>query len=503
MQPDGEQPRSTFALRARGIRKSFGGVEVLHGIDLDVVGGSVVALLGENGAGKSTLVRMLAGDHAPDAGEITIGDRIVAALDPVSAIDAGIRMIYQELNDAPPLTVAENVALGRWPSRRGFVSWSAIRGQARRMLDDLGVDIDVDRPVSSLRIGERQIVEIARALSADARCLILDEPTAALSDHEVEALFRFVRTLRDRGVAIVYITHRLDEVFALADEVRVLRDGYVALAAPTSEVDRPALVAAMVGRELGEIGRPAPSTAPRGKVALRMVDATLDGVFAHLDLEVATGEVVALYGKLGSGAFDVGETVFGLHKLDGGQLEIEGKAVRLRGPSEAIDHGIGLLPADRKREGAFLTRSVAENLAVSSWSRLARRGLITRDREAAAYQTWHERLRVRSRNDPQQPIGTLSGGNQQKVLLGRWLERGSRILVLIEPTRGVDVGAREEIYRVIRSLAAEGVAVLVCTSDNEEVVQLADRAVVLSRGTATASMTTHEISTQRLVAAAA
>lgn len=378
-----------------------------------------------------------------------------------------------------------------------------LRAHARAMLDDLGVDIDVDRPVSSLRVGERQIVEIARALSGEARCLILDEPTAALSDHEVESLFRFVRTLRERGVAIVYITHRLDEVFAISDEVRVLRDGRVALAAKTDAVDRAGLVSAMVGRDLDEIRRPEVPGAPCGPVALRLVDATVDKAFAHVDLAVAPGEVVALYGKIGSGAFDVGEAVFGLRQLASGRLEIHGEEVRLPGPAQAIAAGIGLLPADRKREGAFLVRSVAENLTVASWGRLSRHGWITERVESSAYRVWHDRLGVRSRNDPQQPIATLSGGNQQKVLLGRWLERGSKILVLIEPTRGVDVGAREEIYNVVRALAADGVAVLVCTSDNEEVVQLADRALVLNRGVATATLTADEISTQRLVSAAA
>jgi len=496
---DNATPVEPFRLQARAIRKSFGGVEVLHGVDLDATGGSVLALLGENGAGKSTLVRILAGDHAPDSGEIVVGGETHAALDPVTARSLGVRMIFQELSDAPALTVAENISLGRWPGRRGFVRWKAVRERALRALDELGVELDPDRPVAELRIGERQAVEIARAISDRARCLILDEPTAALSSQEVERLFAAVRRLRERGTALIYITHRLDEVVEIADRVQVLRDGAVVLERPVAGTSRSDLVTAMVGREVGEVTRPAAPALDAGAAPILAFDAaTSDGAFADVSLNVRPGEVVALYGKLGSGTAEVAETAFGLRSLSAGACRLRGEDHAPRAPHQAIAAGVGLVPADRQREGAFMVRSVAENISVPSWTRLSRRGLLGRRQEARAYRRWHDELSIRSRNDPEQLISTLSGGNQQKVVLGRWLERESDVLLLIEPTRGVDVGARMEIYREIRKLARNGMGVLVATSDYEEVVQLADRAAVMARGRVVGELGGDEITTERL-----
>jgi ribose transport system ATP-binding protein len=366
----------------------------------------------------------------------------------------------------------------------------------------LEVDIDPETPVSALRVGERQIVEIARALSASARLLILDEPTAALSQHEAETLFAFVRRLRDQGVAIIYITHRLDEVFRIADRVQVLRDGDVALISDVAETDRASMIEAMIGRRIAEIERPPAPQHPIGdRPAIRWVSASAARAFEDVNLEVRAGEIVAIYGKLGSGAAEVGETAYGLRPLQTGYLEIDGRRGQFRGPSEAIEHGVGFLPAERKAGGAFMVRPVAENVAVASWPLLARlRAFITGAREARAYRRWHERLSIRSRNDPRQPMGTLSGGNQQKVLLGRWLERRARVLILIEPTRGVDVGARQDIYAALRELAAQGVAVLISTSDYEEAVQVADRVYVMAKGRVVAHLTGDEVTTARLLA---
>jgi ribose transport system ATP-binding protein len=494
----------TFALQAKDIRKSFGGVEVLHGVDLEAIGGSVLALLGENGAGKSTLVKIIAGDYTADAGEIVVDEVSYAGLTPITASDLGVAIIFQEFQDAPTLTVAENISLGRLPSRAGVVDWAAVRRRAQQILKELDVDIDPSRRVSTLRVGERQIIEIARALSRKARLLILDEPTAALSHHEAQTLFKFVRRLRDQGVAIIYITHRLDEVAAIADRVQVLRDGEVALLAKVSETDRASMIEAMVGRRLSEIARPAASTSTdlTGQPAIRWTAAASEDEFHDVSLEVHRGEIVAIYGKLGSGAAEVGESAYGLRPVTAGTLEVDGEPLVIKGPAEGVDAGVGFLPADRKAGGAFMVRPVMENVAVASWRRLASLGqFISQRSESRAYRRWHDKLSIRSRNDPRQSMGTLSGGNQQKVLLGRWLERNSKVLVLLEPTRGVDVGARLDIYKALRDLAADGVAVLISTSDYEEAVQVADRVYVMAKGSIVADLTGDSVTTTRLLAA--
>jgi ribose transport system ATP-binding protein len=491
-----DDPSTAFTLSARGIRKSFSGTEVLHGVGVDIVGGRVLALLGENGAGKSTLVRVVAGAHAPDGGTLEFPDETVTSLDPLAARRRGIRMIFQELSDAPDLTVAENISLGHWPARRGVINWRRLRERARTMLDRMGVDLDLDAVVGTLRVGERQIVEIARALSDEATCLVLDEPTAALSAQEIERLFEFVRRLRDRGVALVYITHRLDEVAAIADDVVVLRDGAVAAAGPAAGFRRAELVAAMVGRDIGEVARP-PARPVGDRVVLAFEGATSPKAFENLDLTVRAGEVVCLYGKVGSGTAEVADAVFGRRGLSGGSLRVLDSPPADR-PREAIERGVGYLAADRQREGALLTRTVGENLAAPSWPRLSRFGTIGSAGERAAFERWRSALNIRAAGGAGQLLGSLSGGNQQKVLLARWLERGSALLVLVEPTRGVDVGARADIYAALRSMAAGGAAVLVATSDYEEVVQLADRAVVLTDGRVTRELRGDDITIEAL-----
>jgi ribose transport system ATP-binding protein len=494
----------SFTLHAAEIHKSFGGVEVLHGVDLDAAGGSVLALLGENGAGKSTLVNIMAGVYVPDSGALIVDGVSYSQFTPAQASDLGVAIIFQEFQDATTLTVAENISLGRLPGRRGVVDWSAMRTRARRILAQLEVEISPDVVIGDLRIGERQIVEIARALSREARLLILDEPTAALSHHEATILFDFIRRLRAQGIAVIYITHRLDEVTTIADRVQVLRDGSTALLGEVKEVDRKAMVEAMIGRRMAEVGRPPPVThSIAERPAIRWQGATAGTAFEDVSAEVHGGEVVAIFGKLGSGAAELGETAFGLTKLTAGLMEVEGRVTTLQNPVQAISAGVGFLPADRKAGGAFMVRPVAENVAVASWPRLATfREFITASVEAKAYRRWRERLSIRARNDPRQTIGTLSGGNQQKVLLARWLERASRALVLIEPTRGVDVGAREDIYRALRDLASSGIAVLVITSDYEEAVQVADRAYVMNKGRVFAQYAGDQITTSRLLEAA-
>ena len=482
-----------------GIRKSFGGVEVLKGVDLEARSGSVLALLGENGAGKSTLVKIIAGDYRPSAGSVLIDGEAHQVLTPIESRAAGIAMIAQEFNDAPTLSVAENIALGRLPQKRGLVQWREMNQLAQEVLESLEAEIDPKADISSLAVGERQIVEIARALSSEARVLILDEPTAALSQHEADVLFERVRRLRDQGKAIIYITHRLDEVFELSDRVQVLRDGEVALVSNTHAVDRGQLVAAMVGRYDIVTGRPEDVAGIRGDVALRWRGASSPGRFTDVNIEVRRGEVVALYGKLGSWAMEIGRSAFGLEPIQSGEIEVAGEGVELAGPVDAVDRGIGFLSEDRKVGGAFATRSVGENVAVASWSQLASRGLLNSDTEKKAFDRWYDRLSIRSKGRSSQPMEELSGGNQQKVLVARWLERGAEALVLLEPTRGVDVGARADLYGVLRELAAEGAAILIVTSDHEEVVAVADRAYVAAKGSITAEVPGDEITMSLLL----
>lgn len=470
-------------------------------MDLNATGGEVVALLGENGAGKSTLVKILAGDYTADDGVICADDVEAQSFTPLEARQQGIRMIFQEFQDAGPLSVAENICLGRWPSRLGMVRWQKMRAEADHILRQMGVDIDSRAPVATLKVGERQIVEIARALADSARLLILDEPTAALSHQEVTRLFDWVRRLREQGVCIIYITHRLDEVYELADRVVVLRNGNVVLEGDTKSVGRRALVEAMVGRDIGEVQRPADVVdAENADAVIEMEDVNIDDVVIDASLQVRSGEVVGLYGKLGSGTTQMAEVCFGLRSISSGMVTIKGSGRPPRNPVDAKNLGVGYLPPDRKREAAFLNRPVAENLAVSSWEILAKLGsLLSRSQELEAFKRWEVPLGIKSANPKVQPIATLSGGNQQKVVLGRWLERESDPLVLVEPTRGVDVGARQEIYSAIRELARQGKAILVVTSDYEEAVQVADRAIVMARGKVVTELRGDSVTTQGLI----
>lgn len=476
--PAGPSP----VLSLRGIRKSFGGVEVLHGIDLDIHAGSVMALLGENGAGKSTLVKIVSGDYHADAGRIIIDGREYHHLSPVDAQELGISMIYQELNDAATLTVAENISLGALPSRYGLVNWRTVRRRAQSVLEELEVDLDLDAPLSKLRVGQRQIVEIARALLRNAKVLVLDEPTAALSEDEAAHLFTFVKRLRDRGTAMIYITHRLDELERVADDVLVLRDGHVRHSGTVAASPRSDLVEAMVGERLAEVGRPEPPET-LGRPVVQFQDATSPGAFEGVNFQVAAGEVVALYGKVGSGIAEVCEAAFGLLPLESGSI-VTTEEHHPVDPARSVRSRVGYLPADRKSEGVFGQLSGARNLGAATWQRDAIAGVwANRRKEEQAFADWRSRLHIKvSPQGAQQSILRLSGGNQQKVLLGRWLHADARLLLLVEPTRGVDVGARVDIYDALRRLARDGIGILVATSDFEEVVSLADRAIVMARG---------------------
>jgi ribose transport system ATP-binding protein len=477
-------------LSARGIGKSFSGVQVLDGVDMALRGGEVHALIGENGAGKSTLVKILCGVHRDYDGEIRIDGRTVHFAGVRDAERHGIAIIHQELNLVPELGVASNIFLGREPRLGGILlDQKAMNRAAAALLARLGLELEPERKVGRLRVGEQQLVEIAKALSLDARTLIMDEPTSALSTAEAERLQAIVRQLARDGVAIVYITHRLDEVSALADQVTVLRDGRRVLTAPAAELSRARIIKAMVGRELAETTAGASNA--RGRPALEVEDLSLvvarpgappRPVMAGVSFHVHGGEVLGIGGLLGSGRTEILETIFGV--ADGeraGRVWIDGTPVMITGPEVAKALGLAFVTEDRKRTGLVVDFPVRANTALPSQRRLARFGLTSLAREAALARQAIGRLSIRC-TGPEQPVSGLSGGNQQKVVLGKWLATAPRVLLLDEPTRGIDVGAKQEVYGLIERLKEAGIAILLVSSELPELLRLADRILVMREG---------------------
>jgi len=467
------------------VHKRFGGVHALRGATLAVEAAEVHALVGENGSGKSTLLRVVSGQLRPDAGEVELAGRVVSFRSPAEALAGGVAVVSQETTLVPDLSVAENVFLGHRQARRGgLIDWRGTRRAARAALDRLELRVDPSLPARRLRPDEAQMVEIARALSMDARVLILDEPTSSLTDDEVATLFATVRALRERGVAVIFVSHRLNEVFALADRVTVLRDGRTVAGGPIREFDPSRLVEAMVGRTLGEFE--ASAGAESAEPVLRTRGLSYDEVLHDIELEVGRGEVVGLAGLVGAGRTELLECLFGLRRASG-TIEVGGRAVSYRRPSDAMRDGVAFVPADRKRQGLVLGRSVRENLLMASTSRAFRMRPPRRAREGAAVSGAIDRFAIRARS-PAAPVATLSGGNQQKVLLGKWLETEPRLLMLDEPTRGVDVGAKSEIYRLLHEARGRDVAVLVSSSEVPELLALCDRVLVMFRGRIVASL---------------
>ncbi|MFD8639824.1 sugar ABC transporter ATP-binding protein [Streptomyces zaomyceticus] len=466
-----------------GITKSFPGVRALDGVDLDVAPGEVHCLLGQNGAGKSTLIKVLAGAHQPDRGSITWNGEPVRLRSPSAAVRLGIATIYQELDLVEGLSVAENVHLGHEPTTAGFVRGRAARETTATLLKRLGhPEIDPTRRVGALSAAQRQIVSMARALSHDVRLIVMDEPSAALDPDEVANLFRIVADLTADGVAVVYISHRLEEIRRIGDRVTVLKDGRaVARGLPAATTPTREVVALMTGRDVPYVFPERPIRPPAREPVLRVQGLARKGEFEALDLELRPGEIVGLAGLVGSGRSEILETVYGARRPTAGRVIVGGRPLHPGSVPAAVAAGLGLAPEERKAQGLLLLESVTRNVSVSSLARFSRAGWIDRAAERETARTATRALSLRP-DLPDAPVRTLSGGNQQKAVLARWLLRGCRVLLLDEPTRGVDVGARAELYAVIRGLADDGLAVLLVSSEVPEVLGLADRVLVLREG---------------------
>ena len=465
---------SDHVLRLESVTKSFGQVEVIKDVDLTVRRGQVQALLGENGAGKSTLIKMIAGVHQPDSGRIVVDGAEVKIPDTKASEALGIATIHQELNLVPTMSVAENIMLGRTPRRFGLVNHKHLKAQVQAALHLIGLDVDLDMPVGELGVAKQQLVEIAKALSMNARILILDEPTAALTGKEVDALFAVLEELKAKGVAMIFISHHLEELARIAETISVLRDGSFIAEVP-ADTDEDELVRLMVGREIEN------QYPEHGESLLEVSELTSDGAFHDVTFSVHAGEVVGLAGLVGAGRTEVIRAIAGADPYDSGSIRVGGTQLRSGDIRAAIRAGVGHIPEDRKSQALVLDASVGDNLGFATLYPTAKAGLADRSGQRRRAGAVAEKLRIRMA-DLSQPIRNLSGGNQQKAVFGRWVLAGSKVLLLDEPTRGVDVGAKVEIYNIINEVTAAGGAVLMASSDLPEVLGMSDRILVMSGG---------------------
>lgn len=473
---------TSLALRLEQISKSFPGVQALQDVDFTLHTGEVHALVGENGAGKSTLVKILAGVHRPDAGRIWIRQRRLDPRTPRAMMDAGVRVIYQELNLVPGLSVAENLFLGRTITRRGLrgvVDWPEMYRRSAAILERFGLRIDPRVRVGSLGVAFQQIIEIAKAVSCDASIVAMDEPTAALTAGETEKLLDIVHDLRRQGVSIIYISHRLDEIRRIADRVTVLRDGRHVITADQQDLPADQIIRHMVGRSVSEFYPK--ETLPVGEVMLDVAGLSQRGVCRDVSFQLRGGEILGVAGLAGSGRTEIAELLFGRRRADRGTVRVEGRVVRIRSPRHAVRHGLGLIPEDRKRHGLVLGLSVLDNATLSVLRRHARGGLIRARTLRRLVQGTVQSLQVKASSLAQQ-VRFLSGGNQQKVVLAKWLLHDCRIYIFDEPTRGVDVGAKREIYSLMEDLARRGAGIIMISSDLPEVLSMSDRILVVCEG---------------------
>ena len=490
----------TPILRMTGVSKSFPGVVALDGVDLDLMAGEVHILLGENGAGKSTLMKILSGAQALDGGEILIDGKTAAIGSPKAARELGISIIYQELTLVPQLSAPANIFLGKEPTTPlGLLDEGAMKERARALLDALGVVVDLEDPVGTLGVAEQQMIEVAKALSENARILVMDEPTSALTSSEIDQLFAAMARLLERGVGIIYISHRMNEVERVGHRVSVLRDGRKVGTYRAGEVTIDELIRLMVGRPVGDhFPR---RRAPPGAEVLRVSGLSRRGALRDISFSLRRGEIVGISGLLGAGRTELARAIFGADRPDEGAVDVKGKAGLVRSPAAAIEAGLGLLPEDRKTQGLVLALSVRENLTLTSVKRLSRLGLIDRAREASLSQRYVDDLRIRTPGIEQR-AGALSGGNQQKIVLGKWLATGVDVLIMDEPTRGIDVAAKVEIYELMNRLTADGAGILMISSELPEVLGMSDRILVMRGGSVVAEFVSANATQEILLGAA-
>ncbi len=489
------------SLRIQSLEKSFTGVRVLDAVDFDLRGGEVHTLMGENGAGKSTLMKIIAGVHQPDRGTIWLDDQAVSLASPHAALRQGIALIHQEPLSFPDLSVAENIFIGRGmpKNRAGLLDWSTMHRRARELLAALGVDLDPKAKVRGLSVALQQMVELAAALSQQARILLMDEPTAALTPREVEDLFRIVRQLRDQQCAIVFISHRLPEVFGISDRITVLRDGQCVGTRTVSQTTPEEIIRMMVGRDLGQLYERA--AVPAGKSLLSVAGFSRRGCFQDISFELRAGEIVGLAGLVGAGRTDVGQALFGIAPADQGIILRNSRPAHIRSPQDAAGYKIAYVPEDRQRHGLFPPMSIAANIAMADLPSVSRLSWLSSTRQHDLAETWRDKLGIRLRH-VEQPARELSGGNQQKVVLAKWLQTGPEVLILDEPTRGIDVGAKAEVHRLMADLARQGKAILMISSDLPEVLAMSDRVLVMREGRLTGEFDRAQATQENIMAAA-
>jgi len=495
-------------LQAMDISKAFGGIKALDNVSLEIYAGKVNAIVGENGAGKSTLMKILSGVYQEYKGQIFLDGLQVTFANPKEAQNNGIAIIHQELNLIPYLSVAENVFLGReFINRSGLIDYKRMHSETRKLLDRLELHINPRTQVSSLRIGQQQVVEIAHALSLDARIVIMDEPTSAISEHEIEVFFGLIRSLKAQGVAIVYITHKLDELFQIAETVTVLRDGKLVGSSSIEDVSYDDIVRMMVGRNMKDFFVKSEVTKSREIFCIKDICLAHprrrgDYIVDHVSFTVKAGEVLGLFGLMGAGRTELLETIFGLHpKTSSGSIFINGREIKTNSPADAINSGIGFITEDRKQEGLVLQMSVASSISLASLEQTERFGFLSNRLETRLARDYVERLRIKTPSI-RQVVENLSGGNQQKVVIAKWLATDPRILLLDEPTRGIDINTKNEIYRLISELAQRGLAIVMVSSELPEIMAIADRIIVLSEGKQTAELTHSQFSEESIMKAA-